>query len=167
MSAGTDGPTRSFDVVLLGATGFTGALVAAALAEQQGDDDVRIALAGRDGARLRALRDDLAVRFGGSPWPVRVVDIFDRAALDALAAETTVLCTTVGPYARYGAAAVAACAAAGTSYCDLTAETPFMRQVMARHQDEARATGARLVHACGFDSIPSDLGVWMLQRAMA
>lgn len=159
--------TRTFDVALLGATGFTGRLVAAYLAEHHGRGDVRVALAGRDLAKLNRLRAELVRRFDIPEWPVRVVDSFDREALAALAAESVTVCTTVGPYARYGAELVAACVDAGTHCCDLTAEVPFIRAMIDSHHERAGETGARIVHSCGFDSIPSDLGTFMLQRAMA
>src|SRR6185436_3211800 len=94
--------------------------------------------------------------------PILVADAHDRTALEALARRTKVVCTTVGPYAKYGSELVAACAEAGTHYCDLTGEVQWMRRMIDRHHERARATGARIVHTCGFDSIPSDLGTWAL-----
>ena len=96
--------------------------------------------------------------------PLVIADAHDEPALTALARTTTAVVTTVGPYLAHGAALVAACVAAGTAYCDLTGEVPFVRQMIDRHHAAAVASGARIVHCCGFDSVPSDLGVWCLQR---
>jgi short subunit dehydrogenase-like uncharacterized protein len=145
--------TREFDLILLGASGFTGRLVAEHLARS--GDRPRWAIAGRSRARLEAL---------GLGAQVLVADAHDRTALDALARRTKVVCTTVGPYAKYGGELVAACAEAGTHYCDLTGEVQWMRRMIDRHHERARATGARIVHTCGYDSIPSDLGAWALQQ---
>lgn len=144
---------RELDLILFGATGFTGRLVAAHLA--RATERPRWAIAGRDRGKLEAL---------GLGVPVIVADAHDRPALDALARRARVVCTTAGPYARYGGELVAACAEAGTHYCDLTGEVPWMRRMIDRHHERARATGARIVHTCGFDSIPSDLGTWALQQ---
>lgn len=157
--------SRRHDVVLFGATGFTGKLVAEYLAEHYGESDVRIALAGRNREKLEAVRNDLK-RYGIGDWPILIADSFDRASLDAVAKDTSVVCTTVGPYQKYGAGLVAACVEHGTDYCDLTGETPFIREMVDAHHDRAVQTGARIVHCCGFDSIPSDIGTWMMHREM-
>ncbi len=157
--------SRPYDIVLFGATGFTGKLVAEYFAEHYRDSDVRIALAGRNSSKLEGVRDDLKNRFGISDWPILIADSFDRASLDRVAHDASVVCTTVGPYAKYGAGLVAACVEHGTDYCDLTGETPFIREML-EHHDRARETGARIVHCCGFDSIPSDIGTWMMHREM-
>lgn len=148
--------TRELDIVLFGATGFVGRLTAQHLAEHAGDD-VRIGLAGRSRTRLEQVRASLPARC--AQWPLVVVDAADGIALGELAARTAVVCTTVGPYAKYGLPLIAACAAAGTHYCDLTGEVLFVRDAIDRHHDQAVSTGARIVTSCGFDSIPSDLGV--------
>jgi short subunit dehydrogenase-like uncharacterized protein len=156
---------RPFDLILFGATGFTGQLVARALTAESG---LRWALAGRDLARLARVRDGLvATRPELSELTLLEADSGDRAALDALARQTRVVCTTVGPYDRLGGPLVAACAEAGTDYCDLTGEVPFIARMIADHDAQARASGARIVHACGFDSVPSDLGAWFAQRELA
>lgn len=152
----TDDGDRDLDLVLLGATGFVGRLTAAHLL-RSAPTGVRIALAGRSAERLTALRDDLGA--GAAAWELVTVDVTDRRALDRLAARTRVLVTTVGPYARAGLPVVAACAQHGTHYADLTGETLFARDSVARSHEAARASGARIVHSCGFDSVPSDLGV--------
>lgn len=153
----------SFDLVLLGATGFTGRLVAQYLLQRHGaDGDFRWALAGRSRDKLEDLRSELGVT--AAALPLLVADSNDRASLVAMVAQTRAVCSTVGPYALYGSELVAACAASGTDYCDLTGEVPWMRQMLDAHEEAAMASGARLVHCCGFDSIPSDLGVWFLQH---
>jgi short subunit dehydrogenase-like uncharacterized protein len=145
-------PERDYDVAVLGATGFTGALTAEYLAGRS--DGARLALAGRNRQRL----DDVKERIGHD-LPVLEADVNDPASLEKLASSTRVLVTTVGPYIKYGEGVVAACAAAGTDYVDLTGEPEFVDLMWLRHNDQAQQTGARLVHCCGFDSIPHDLGV--------
>ncbi len=157
---------REFDVVLFGATGFTGKLVAEYLFKTYGvGGELRWALAGRNQAKLEAVRTDL-IAAGGTTVELIVVDSMDQAAMNALAARTTVVCTTVGPYALYGTPLVAACVAHGTHYCDLTGEVQWMHRVINEYQTTAEASGARIVHTCGFDSIPSDLGVFYVQAQM-
>ena len=159
--------SAEFDVVVLGATGFTGRLVAEYLARSQDSHRARWALAGRDLKKLEEVRRGLAsLTPSCAELPLLVADAKDPASLDALVPRTRVVCTTVGPYARYGNDLVAACARAGTDYCDLTGEVQWMRRTIDAHHEQARATGARIVHTCGFDSIPSDLGVLMMQEHM-
>ena len=154
---------RDLDVVLLGATGFVGRLIAAHLLETA-PEGVRLAFAGRSQARLDALVADLGP--AASRAELVRIDVRDWADLQALAARTKVVASTVGPYVRDGMPLVRACAAAGTHYCDLTGEVLFVRRSADECHEQAKATGARIVHACGFDSIPSDLGVWQTaQRA--
>ena len=151
---------REFDIVLYGATGFVGKLTAQYLARAGGQ--ARIALAGRSADRLLAVRDTL-----GEPaqsWPLIVADASQPSTLNDMAARAQVVVTTVGPYVRYGMPLVAACAAAGTDYADLTGETIFVRNTIDLHHKQAQDTGARIVHSCGFDSIPSDLSVYALYR---
>jgi short subunit dehydrogenase-like uncharacterized protein len=144
---------REHDVVLFGATGFTGALTAEYLAGHAGEG-LRWALAGRNRAKLEALSQRLGVDV-----PLLHADVTDDASLRAVAEAARVVITTVGPYVTYGEPLVAACAAAGTDYVDLTGEPEFVDRMYVRHHAEAERTGARIVHACGFDSIPHDLGV--------
>lgn len=158
---------RSYDIVLFGATGFTGRLVAEYLLERYGaDGDLRLALAGRDIVKLRALRQALQGAKPKNPLPILKADSGDIDALRKLAADTRVVCTTVGPYARHGSDLVRACAETATDYCDLTGEVPWIARMIAAHHATAAASGARIVHCCGFDSIPSDLGTWFVQNAM-
>jgi len=154
---------REFDIVLWGATGFTGQLVAETLLARHGAaSGPRWALGGRNEARLRALRD----RLGAGSLPIVLGDGNDPGSMAAVAARTRVVCTTAGPYARIGSALIGACAKGGTHYCDLTGELPWIHRMIAAHQEDAAQSGARIVPSCGFDSIPSDLGVWFMQREM-
>ena len=153
-----------YDVILVGATGYVGALIADYLAARDGDNAVRWAMAGRSASKLEAVKASLGAR--GERIATIVADTSNRAEMDALVAQTKVVLTTVGPYAKYGSELVAACAAAGTDYCDLTGEAPWIAKMIDAHQAEAEASGARIVPCCGFDSIPSDLGVLFLNEAV-
>ena len=154
------GPEREFDIVLYGATGFVGKLTADYLARAGGD--ARIALAGRSQDKLLAVRATLGET--AQSWPLITADASQPSTLNAMAARTQVVVTTVGPYLRYGLPLVAACAAAGTDYADLTGESIFIRESIDLYHKQAIDTGARIVHSCGFDSIPSDLTVYALHR---
>ena len=149
---------REFDIVVYGATGFVGQLTAQYLA-RFAPTGVKVALAGRSLEKLNEVRAELAPNAGD--WPVLVADAHDIAGLAEIAKRTRVIATTVGPYAKYGTSIVRACAEQGTDYVDLTGEVLFVRHC-ADHWDEvAKESGARIVNSCGFDSIPSDLGVWL------
>ncbi len=156
------GEAREFDIILFGATGFVGRLTARHLAAEA-DPRVRIALAGRSLTRLRDVATDLGAAAEG--WPLLVVDATDEQAVTDLAARAAVVVTTVGPYVKYGVPLAAACAENGTHYCDLTGEVLFVHRSIAANHEAAQRTGARIIHACGFDSIPSDLGVWLTAQA--
>ncbi|MEA2482205.1 MAG: hypothetical protein QOC55_152, partial [Thermoleophilaceae bacterium] len=143
---------RDHDIVLFGATGFTGALTAEYLAEHA-PAGTRWALAGRNLGKLEQLRERLGVDV-----PLLKADVTDRRSIDDVAASTRVAITTVGPYVEYGEPLVAACAEHGTDYTDLTGEPEFVDRMFLDHGKTAEASGARIVHACGFDSIPHDLG---------
>jgi saccharopine dehydrogenase (NAD+, L-lysine-forming) len=149
---------RDLDVVLYGATGSVGKLTARYLARS----GVRVGLAGRSAERLDGLRQGLPDE--ARDWPLIVADSGEREALNQLAARTRVMISTVGPYAAHGRPVVAACAAAGTDYVDLAAEVPFVRRSIDCHHEQSVESGARIVHSCGFDSIPSDLTVYALHR---
>lgn len=153
---------RELDVLLFGATGFVGRLVAAYLAEHA-PAGARIGLAGRSEQRLADVRASLGTAAAG--WPLLVADSGDPESAAALARSSRVVATTVGPYRRLGLPLVQACAAAGTDYADLTGEVLFVRESIDLCHEQAAATGARIVHSCGFDSIPSDLGVLLLHNA--
>ncbi|MFC4052225.1 saccharopine dehydrogenase family protein [Actinomadura syzygii] len=153
-------PGRPYDVVLFGATGFTGALTAEYLAGRAGPE-TRWALAGRDEAKLAAVRERLAeLNPACADLPLLHADIAEPASIEKLAYAARVVITTVGPYSKYGEPLVAACARAGTDYVDLTGEPTFVDRMYVKYHEEAVRSGARIVHACGFDSIPHDLGVY-------
>jgi len=155
--------SRDFDIVLWGATGFTGRLVADYLVRNYlgGETGLRLALAGRNKEKLEGVASEV----GAPELPILIGDSFDADSLDAIASKADVLISAVGPYAKYGAEVVAACVRNGTDYCDLTGETHFVRAMIDAHHEEAKKTGARIVHCCGYDSIPSDLGTLMVQEA--
>ncbi|MGW3864510.1 saccharopine dehydrogenase family protein [Streptomyces sp. NPDC005047] len=153
---------RPYDIVLFGATGFVGELTARYLAAHA-PEGLRWAIAGRGEEKLRRLRDRLP---GAPDAGVLRADVSDPDSLRQLAGQARVVATTVGPYVRYGDALAAACADSGTDYLDLTGEPEFVDRTYVRHDARARETGARLVHACGFDSIPHDLGVYFTVRQL-
>ncbi|NKY56544.1 saccharopine dehydrogenase family protein [Nocardia flavorosea] len=151
--------TREFDLIVFGATGFVGKLTARYLLGAA-PAAARIALAGRSEHKLAAVRDEI----GAYEWGLVVADSTDQNSLDSLAARTTAVITTVGPYLRYGMPLVAACAKAGTHYADLTGEPLFIREAIDSYHEEAARTGAKIVNSCGYDSVPSDLSVYQLYR---
>jgi len=155
--------SRKYDVIVWGATGFTGRLVAEYLAERYPPGrPLRWAVAGRNRNKLESLA--AALSGNGAAPEVLVANSHDPQAMDDLAAQTRVVLTTVGPYAKYGSELVAACVANGTHYCDLCGEVQWIRKMIERHHDAAASSGARIVMCCGFDSIPSDMGVYALQK---
>ena len=154
---------REFDIIVFGATGFTGRLVAEFLAGRYGvDRGVTWAMAGRSRAKLEVVRDEIAAP---PSTPLVVADSADDASLTAMAERTRCVLTTVGPYMLYGEGLVRACAETGTDYVDLSGEVLWMRDMIERYHDSAVASGARIVHSAGFDSVPFDLGVLFLQQA--
>ncbi|MGH3509959.1 MAG: saccharopine dehydrogenase family protein, partial [Nocardioidaceae bacterium] len=162
--------TREFDLVLFGATGFTGRLVAEYLA-RNAPGGCRGALAGRNRARLEAVREHLATLDDRAHpelgrLPLLIADATDRGSLAEIARRARVVISTVGPYQQYGEPLVAACAEAGTDYVDITGEPEFVDEMYLKHHRRAVETGARLVHACGFDSIPHDLGALFTVRQL-
>ncbi|HJP74990.1 MAG TPA: saccharopine dehydrogenase NADP-binding domain-containing protein [Pseudonocardiaceae bacterium] len=157
---------RDYDIVVFGATGFTGGLTAEYLA-RNAPADLRWALAGRSEAKLAFVRDKLAaINPASAHVGLLVADVDDAESLRAVAESTRVVITTVGPYLRYGEPLVAACAAAGTDYVDLCGEPEFYHRMYLRYHALAERTGARIVHACGFDSIPADLGAYFTVRQL-
>ena len=156
---------REYDVVVFGATGFTGALTAEYLAAHA-PPSTRWAIAGRSREKLEALRAASSPSAEATFRCSITADVGDPASLRAMAESTRVVITTVGPYIHYGEPVVAACAAAGTDYVDLTGEPEFVDLMWLRHHDQARRTGAKLVHSCGFDSIPYDLGALYTVNAL-
>lgn len=155
---------RQYDLVVWGATGVAGRLVTEHLTEQYSSDDLSLALGGRNEERLRSVEADLvAENDGWEEIPIVLGDATDPTSLHDLAEKTRVVCTTVGPYTEYGTPLVEACVAAGTDYCDLTGEVTWIREMIDRYHDGAVDAGARIVHSCGFDSIPADLGTMLVQ----
>lgn len=152
-----------FDIVLFGATSFVGRILSARMLETHGaDGELKWALGGRSKARLDALKKELGA--GAAHLPIVIADSGDEDSLTAMCDRTRVVVSTVGPYAFYGEPLVRACVESGTDYCDLTGEVQWIRRMIQLYEDRAKANGARIVHCCGFDSVPSDLGVWHLQQ---
>lgn len=152
---------KLYDVIVWGASGFTGRLVAEYLNTTYGlNGPVRWAMGGRSAEKLKAVAREI----GAADAPIVTGNADDAASLQSIAKRTKVICTTVGPYQNYGSGMVAACVDAGTDYVDLSGEPAWMRLMIDQHETRARQTGARIVHSCGFDSIPFDLGVLFLQQ---
>ena len=148
------------DIVVYGATGFTGRLVAEYLAKRYAERDFKWAMAGRSGDKLAKVRDEIGA---GKDIPLVVADAADAASLSAMVNRARITVTTVGPYQLYGSELVAACAATGTDYLDLSGESIWMSQMIEAHEASAKHSGARILHSCGFDSIPFELGVYFTQ----
>ena len=155
-------PKAEFDIIVYGATGFTGRLVAEYLAQTYGvGGDVKWAMAGRSADKLAAVRDEI-----GAPrdTPLVVADASDPASVKAMVARAKAILTTVGPYQLYGSDLVAECAAQGTDYLDLSGEPNWMAEMIGKHEAAAKQSGARILFSCGFDSIPFELGVYFAQK---
>src|SRR6266702_4235164 len=150
---------RACDLVIFGASGFTGRLVAEYVATNYGGK-LKWGMAGRDLDKLAAVRAEIGA---SDDTPLIKVDSDDQASLQALVRTTRAVISTVGPFQLYGSKLVAACARAGTDYLDLSGETVWMRGMIDAHEDDARSSGARIVFSCGFDSVPFELGVFYLQ----
>lgn len=153
---------REFDMIIYGATGFTGRLVAEYMHASHPGRAGIWAMAGRSADKLAAVRDEMGLP---ADTPLVVADADDPASLEAMAARAKVICTTVGPYTLHGEPLVAACVEAGTDYVDLSGEPLWMRDMIEKYDAAAKESGARIVHSCGFDSIPFDLGVAFAQEA--
>lgn len=155
---------RRHDLVVWGATGFVGRLVAEYLTERYDPSELSLAIGGRNESRLEELEATLvAERPGWDAIPLVVGDATDLDRLRSIAGDTRVVCTTVGPYTRYGTKLVEACIAAGTDYCDLTGEITWVREMVDRYHEDALEAGTRIVHSCGFDSVPADVGTLLVQ----
>ena len=151
--------SKSFDIVLYGATSFVGQITAKYLS-QHSAESFSWAIAGRNQAKLESLKAEL----GLDNLPVLLADSHDEDALRAMTTQTKVVISTVGPYALYGETLVKICAETGTDYCDLTGEPQWIKQMLDKYETVAKDNGARIIHCAGFDSIPSDMGVWALQE---
>jgi len=157
---------KEFDVVFLGATGFTGQLLVEYVYNHYGlTNDLKWAIAGRNQSKLESVANSVAADDAGA-IPIIITDSNSESSVTELVQRTRVVCTTVGPYAMYGNEVVKACAINGTHYCDLTGEVQWMRRMIDLYETTAQSTGAKIVHTCGFDSIPSDLGVHFAQSEM-
>lgn len=160
MTKSTD---TTYDLVVFGATSFVGQILTQYLFASYGvSGEVKWAVAGRSESRLNTLKSGLGA--GAGDLPVILADATDDQSLKTLCEQTRVVISTVGPYALYGEPLVKACVETGTDYCDLTGEVQWIRRMLERYEDQAKASRARIVHCCGFDSIPSDMGVWFLQQ---
>lgn len=153
--------SREFDIIIWGASGFTGRLVVEYLFKQYGTSgNLKWAMAGRNNEKLQTVRTEIA----DASVPIVVADSSDETSLKQMVLRTKVICTTVGPYAIFGSKLVAACVENKAHYCDLAGEVQWMRQMIDKYQEAAQANGVKIVHSCGFDSIPSDMGVYFIQR---
>ncbi len=153
-----------YDLVVWGATGFVGRLVAEFLTEQHAPTNLSLAIGGRNETRLQSLAESLVDR--SDTWdeiPIVTGDATEPESVQEIARQTSVVCTTVGPYTKLGTPMVEACVSAGTDYCDLTGEVTWVREMIDRYHEEAVDNEARIVHSCGFDSIPADIGTLLLQ----
>ncbi len=155
----TSRENREFDVIIWGASGFTGRIATNYMHAQYGDGNISWAIAGRNEAKLDSVRNQRDI-------DVLIANSDDEESLKELVQKTKVLLTTVGPYSKYGSKLVATCAEYGTDYCDLTGESLWMREMISAYDESAKNSGARIVHTCGFDSIPSDIGAYFLQKEM-
>jgi short subunit dehydrogenase-like uncharacterized protein len=150
---------KIYDIIIWGASGFTGRLAVDYIYRDQNNSNLTWAVAGRNESKIKEIID-------GKNIPILIADSHDKESLVELVKKTKVILTTVGPYARYGSELVEACAENGTHYCDLTGEVHWMRHMITKYQNIAKESGAKIVHTCGFDSIPSDIGVYFLQKNM-
>lgn len=154
---------KEFDVIIWGASGFTGRLVVAHLFKNYGvNDNLKWAMAGRNKKKLKQVRSEIA----DNSVPIIIADSNDEVSLKEMIIRTKVICTTVGPYAIYGSKLVSLCANQGTDYCDLSGEVQWMRKMIDQYHETAKINGVKIVHTCGFDSIPSDMGVYFIQREL-
>lgn len=159
----TDSTQPDYDLIVFGATSFVGQILTRYLLTTYGAGaEVKWAIAGRSKSKLDSLKSGLGD--AAAQLPVILADASDETALAAMCRQTRVVISTVGPYALFGEPLIKACVSTGTDYCDLTGEVQWIRRMIERYEDQAKASGARIVHCCGFDSIPSDMGVWFLQE---
>ena len=157
-------PTPIYDLVVFGATSFVGQILTHYLTEYLSDqtESISWAIAGRSEAKLNEVKQSLGA--AGASLPIIIADAANETELKALCAQTRVVVSTVGPYALYGEPLIKACVESGTDYCDLTGEAQWIRKMVDKYESTAQQSGARIVHCCGFDSVPSDMGVYFLQK---
>tara|TARA_B100001059_G_scaffold236640_1_gene288525 strand:+ start:721 stop:1926 length:1206 start_codon:yes stop_codon:yes gene_type:complete len=151
---------REFDIIIWGASGFTGRLVAEYLCQNYSPNELKWAIAGRNANKLNKIRD----QYLNDKIPIIISDSFDEVSLSKMTKRTKVICTTVGPYAKYGSLLVKSCISSKTHYCDLAGEAQWIRKIIDLHHEEAKDNKVRIVNSCGFDSIPSDLGVYYIHK---
>ena len=151
---------REFDIIIWGASGFTGRLVAEYLSQNYSPNELKWAIAGRDGNKLNKIRN----QYLDEKIPIIIADSFDEISLKKMTKRTKVICTTVGPYAKYGSLLVKSCVSSKTHYCDLAGEAQWIRKMIDLHHKDAKDNNVRIVNSCGFDSIPSDLGVYYIHK---
>ena len=151
---------REFDIIIWGASGFTGRLVAEYLYQNYSPNELKWAIAGRDANKLNKIRD----KYLNEKIPIIIADSFDEVSLSRMTKRTKVICTTVGPYAKYGSLLVKSCVSSKTHYCDLAGEAQWIRKMIDLYHEDAKDNNVRIVNSCGFDSIPSDLGVYYIHK---
>ncbi|MEL7399858.1 MAG: saccharopine dehydrogenase NADP-binding domain-containing protein, partial [Pseudomonadota bacterium] len=160
-------PAKKFDLIVFGASSFVGEILTRYLAETFGlDGELNWAIAGRSEQKLQKVRGTLAPILGDKAKDVEILlaDAADENQLQELTSRTKVIVSTVGPYALYGEPLVKVCAENGVDYCDLTGEAQWIKRMLEKYEAKAQESGARIVHCCGFDSVPSDMGVYFLQQ---
>ena len=153
---------KEFDIVIFGATSFVGQILCRYLISENTEPDLKWAISGRSQLKLRELKSSLGE--AAQAVPIFIADSFDEVALSNLCSRTELIISTVGPYALYGDTLVKVCTQSGTDYCDLTGEPQWIKRMISLYEDDAKASGSRIVNCCGFDSIPSDIGVKFLQQ---
>ena len=151
---------KEFDIIIWGASGFTGRLVAEYLYQNYSPNELKWAIAGRDANKLNKIRD----KYLNEKIPIIIADSFDEVSLSRMTKRTKVICTTVGPYAKYGSLLVKSCVSSKTHYCDLAGEAQWIRKMIDLYHEDAKDNNVRIVNSCGFDSIPSDLGVYYIHK---
>ena len=152
--------SKEFDVIIWGATGFTGRLVAEYIFKNYSSEKLNWAIAGRDKKKLINVRDEIA----DENIPIIIADSFDEMSLTKMTQKTKVICSTVGPYSKYGSLLVKSCIKTNTHYCDLAGEAQWIRKIVDTYHQEAKNKKIRIVNSCGFDSIPSDMGVYFIHK---
>ena len=154
---------REFDIIIWGASGFTGRLVAEYLFNKYNSDSLKWAIAGRDESKLISIRK----KFLDNSIPIIIADSFDEKSLSDMTKRSSVICSTVGPYSKYGSLLVKSCVKSKTHYCDLAGEAQWIRKMIDLYHDEAKNNEVKIVNSCGYDSIPSDLGIYFIHKSLS